>query len=232
MRKLTDAYHALGHPDLLEGLLGTYRSKDDEGEQLPPEGKRVQATAEEMIAATREILGEMYDATAARDYTNSTEAARADVTVDGQVLVAAAPMPYLLWLDRQLDELLAFTNRIPTLSPSTTWELDERRGVYVSAPVDSARQINLPTVITLSPATEKHAANAQLQLVPTVVGFWTRRKYSGAVPVERKQAILHRLNQLKVAVATARAEVNGTEAQAPEVGKNLMDFVFAGSPGE
>lgn len=233
MRKLTDSYHALAVPDLLGGILGTYEPKDAEnGEPLPPEGKRVQATVEEMIAKTREVLGEMYDATAARDYTNCSGTAFADVVVDGTVLIAKAPVPYLLWLDKQLDELTAFANRIPTLSADTTWTTDERRGTYVSAPVQTVRQVNLPTVITLSQATEKHAANAQLQMVPTTVGTWTRRKYSGAVPVERKEAILHRLNQLKEAVAVARAQANGTDAVEPEIGKGLMDFVFAGAPGE
>lgn len=227
MRKLTDAYHALKVPDLLDGILGTYQPRDEEnGEKLPPEGKRVQATVEEMIVATREGLVEMYDATATRDYSNASSAARADVVVDGQILVAGAPMPYLLWLEKQLDELKAFATRVPTLSASTTWTMDEDRGVYVSEAVKTARSVPLPTVITLSPATDKHPANAQLASVPTVVGEWTRRKYSGNVPVERRQLILRRINQLKIAVAVARAEINATEIEEIKVGAQVMDFIF------
>jgi hypothetical protein len=233
MRKLTDAYHGLSHPDLLVGIVGTYKPRADEGEPLPPEGKRVQATVEEMIAKTREHLVEMYNATAARDYTNASGSAHADVVVAGTVLIPKAPVPYLLWLDKQLDELLAFANRIPTLTADSTWDIDEaHRGTYVSNPVVTARQVPLPTVVTLSPATDKHPANAQVHAIPTTVGDWTRRKYSGGVPVERKETILHRLNQLKEAVAVARAEANGVEAIEPAIGTTVMDFIFAGGPGE
>lgn len=234
MRKLTDAYHGLAHPDLLTGIVGTYKPRADEGEPLPPEGKRVQATVEEMIAKTRDYLVPMIDATAARDYTNASGTANADVVVPGAgVLISKAPVPYLLWLDKHLDELLAFANRMPTLPADSVWDVDEvHRGTYVSNPVVTARQVPLPTVITLSPATEKHPANAQVQIVPTTVGDWTRRKYSGSIPVERKEAIIHRLNQLKEAVAVARAEANGVEAIEPAIGKGLMDYIFAGAPGE
>lgn len=227
MRKLTDAYHALKVPDLLDGILGTYQPRDEEnGEKLPPEGKRVQATVEEMIVATREGLVEMYDATATRDYSNASAAARADVIVDGETLIAKAPMPYLLWLEKQLDELKAFATRMPTLSASTEWRRSEGRGVYESLPVRTARSVPLPTVITLSPATDKHPANAQLASVPTVVGEWTRYKYSGNVPVERRELILRRINLLKVAVAVARAEINATEIEERQVGETVMDFIF------
>ncbi len=35
-QELTEAHHALQKPALLAGIARTYRPKDDEGEQLPP----------------------------------------------------------------------------------------------------------------------------------------------------------------------------------------------------
>lgn len=226
MRRLTEAYHALSKPDLLDGIHGTYEPRDDLGDRLPPEGKRVQATVEEMVTKTHEVLVEMYNATAARDFTNATEGARADVVVDGAALIEKAPVPYLLWLDKQLDELKAFANRMPTLSPSTTWTPTGERGVFVSEAVVVSRSVPKPTVIELSPATDKFPANARLEVVPTVVGDWTRRKYSGAVPVERKEKILNRIHAMKVAVAAAKAEANQAEAVTPDVGARVMDYLF------
>ena len=39
-QELTDAHHALQKPALLSGISRTYRPKDEEGEQLPPESTR------------------------------------------------------------------------------------------------------------------------------------------------------------------------------------------------
>ncbi len=53
-QELTDAHHALQKSSLLSGISRTYRPKDEEGEQLPPESTRVQVKAEETIRAIAE----------------------------------------------------------------------------------------------------------------------------------------------------------------------------------
>ena len=49
---LTDAHQSLQKPALLSGISRTYRPKDEEGEQLPPESTRVQEKAEDVIRKT------------------------------------------------------------------------------------------------------------------------------------------------------------------------------------
>lgn len=225
-RKLTDSYHALDKPAMLEGLTGEYTSAVDGGEELPGEELRVQATVEEMIAATRDVLGDMFDATAARDFTNCAGAAKADIAVGEQVLVPDAPVPYILWLDRQLDDLATFARRIPTHSPATTWELAEERGVYKSAPVRTARQVPQHKVITLAEATQHHQAQAQLVAESVTVGTWTRVKYSGGVPVARREEILRRIATLRVALHAAREQANRVEAVEPVVGARVLSYLF------
>ena len=51
-QELTDAHQALQKPALLAGIARTYRPKDEEGEQLPPESTKVQVKAEEIIRQT------------------------------------------------------------------------------------------------------------------------------------------------------------------------------------
>src|SRR5215216_6539414 len=80
-QELTEAHHALQKPALLSGISRTYRPKDEEGEQLPPESTKVQIKAEEIITQTVGILTRLFDVTATKDWTNCK--ARADVTVDG-----------------------------------------------------------------------------------------------------------------------------------------------------
>ncbi|MEG3850780.1 hypothetical protein QT971_26985 [Microcoleus sp. herbarium19] len=41
---------------MLSGISRTYRPKDSEGEQLPPESKKVEVKAEEIIRKKTEVL--------------------------------------------------------------------------------------------------------------------------------------------------------------------------------
>jgi len=56
LQELTEAHHTLQKPALLAGISRTYRPKDEEGEQFPPESTRVQIKAEEIIRKPSEII--------------------------------------------------------------------------------------------------------------------------------------------------------------------------------
>lgn len=223
---LTQAYHALEKPAMMEGIEGEYKPAVDDGEPLPKEELRVQVTVEEMIKTTREELAKLFDATAARDFTNASGRAKADVQVGDQVLIEGAPVPYLLWLERKLDDLTAFVRRIPTHSAATTWSLAEERGVWASEPVKTARQVQEPKVITLAAATQQHQAQTQLHMAPVIAGTWTRVKFSGAVPVSRREEMLRRLSTLRSAVHVARVEANRCEAEEPTFGPRVLSYLF------
>ncbi len=82
IQELAEAQKALQKPAVLSGISRTYRPKDEEGEQLPPESKKVEVQAEEIIRKTTDILTKLFDVTATKNGTNCS--ARADITVDGQ----------------------------------------------------------------------------------------------------------------------------------------------------
>ena len=220
------ANHALAKPALLEGILKTYSPRDEEGERLPQEGTRVQATAEEIIEKIRAARAELWDACAARDFTNSASSTCADVVVDGNVLIERAPMPYLLWLDKQIDELEAFARRLPTLSAATTWNGSGNRGVYTSDPVETIRTITEQKAVPVFQPTAQHPGQAHMIQEQKAVGTWKTIKYSGAVPVERKEAILKKVAKLRTAVHYAREQVKRVEAQQPAVGARVFDYLF------
>ena len=227
-RKITEAYHALQKPDMLAGMFGEYAPYADgpEAEQLPDEEQRVQATVEEMIKATRGGLAPLFDVTAARDWTNGSGRAVADIEIDGVVLVEKAPVPFLLWLIKQLDDLETFIAKAPTHNPSTLWEHVEDRGVYKSLPVKRARSVQKHTVVTVAPATERHQAQAQIVAENVNVGTWTRVQFTGAIPAERRDHILGQIAKLRNAVEAARAVANRVDADEPEVGADLLGYLF------
>src|SRR5258706_13917296 len=86
LQELTEAHHALQKPSLLSGISRSYRPKDEEGEQLPPESTKVQVRAEEIARSTAGALTKLFDVTSTKDWANCK--AKADVIVDGNVLLS------------------------------------------------------------------------------------------------------------------------------------------------
>src|SRR5271165_4759361 len=89
---LTDAHQQVQKTALLSGISRTYRPRDDEGEQLPPESTRVQVRAEDVIRSVTTALTELFDTTATKDWANTR--AKANIVVDGQTIVTDVPATY------------------------------------------------------------------------------------------------------------------------------------------
>lgn len=226
MRQLTDAHHALQKPAMLEGLTREYQPRFEDGEQLPAERQRVQVTVKEMIDATRDALVRMLDSTAARDYTNASGSAVADVKVDGEVLIAKAPVPYLLYMEKQLTDLETFARKLPTHDPATDWTLESPRGVWKATPVQTSRTVQVPRANVIVPATPEHPAQVQGYTENVISGIWTLIKKTGAVPIAEQAALIDRIQKLQRAVHVAREEANRAEAIEPQIGARVMEYLL------
>jgi hypothetical protein len=141
-QELTEAHQALQKPALLSGISRTYRPKDEEGEQLPPESTRVQEKAEDVIRTTVASLTKLFDVTATKDWTNCK--ARADVVVDGQTLLSQVPATYLLFLEKQLVDLHTFVRKLPVLDASEAWSFDPSADCWATEPVQTTRTKKIP----------------------------------------------------------------------------------------
>ncbi|CAN95621.1 MULTISPECIES: DUF7873 family protein [Sorangium] len=223
-QRLTEAHHALQKPALLSGISRTYRSKDEEGEQLPPEATRVQAKAEDIIRSTADILGELFDVTATKDYANCK--ARADVVVDGKVLLAGAPVTYLLFLEKQLVDMNTFIKKLPVLDASESWTFDPSADSWATEPVQTARTKKIPRNHVKAEATEKHPAQVEVYHEDVVVGYWKTVKFSGALPARRINELLDRVEKLQKAVKFAREEANNQTVEEQKVGAAVLGFLF------
>ena len=224
-QELTEAHHALQKPALLSGIARSYRPKDEEGEQLPPEATRVQAKAEEVIRKTSEILVALFDVTATKDYTNCK--ARADVVVDGKTLIAAAPVTYLLFLEKQLVDLHTFVKKLPVLDASESWVFDPSADCWATEPVQTSKTKKIPRNHVKSEATEKHPAQVEVYHEDVVVGQWKTVKFSGALPAKRVNELLERVEKLQHAVKFAREEANNQEADEQKIGRSVLSYLFA-----
>jgi hypothetical protein len=221
---LAAAQQGLHKPGLLAGISRTYQPKDEEGEQLPPESTRVQVKAEDVLRDTAATLTRLFDVTATKDWANCT--ARADVTVDGRVLLADVPVSYLLFLEKQLAELHTFVRRLPVLDASEAWTQDPSTDCWKTEPVRTIRTKKVPRNHVKAEATEKHPAQVEVYYEDVPVGYWTTVKFSGALPARRVNGILDRVEKLQQAVKFAREEANSVEAADQRVGDAVFGYLF------
>lgn len=223
-QELTDAHHALQKPTLLAGIARTYRPKDDEGEQFPPEATKVQIKAEDLIQQTASILTRLFDVTATKDWTNCV--ARADVVLDGHPLLSNVPVTYLLFLEKQLVDIHTFIKKLPTLDAAETWAFDVSADCWATEPVQTIKTKKIPRNHVKAEATDKHPAQVEVYYEDVVVGFWRTVKFSGALPAKRISELLERVEKLQAAVKFAREDANNTDAVDQKVGERVFQYLF------
>jgi len=228
-RELTDIYHALQKPEMMAGIARQYRPKDEEGDKLPPEHTRVQATVEGMLKQAAEVQTRRFNATATKDWGN--QKSRVDIRIGNHVLLKDVPAVYLLFLEEQLVHLATLIKTFPALDPSEEWKEDATSNVWATHPSETTRTKKVPKVITLAQPTDKHPAQVQLVQEDVIAGYWSTIKYSGALQQKRIDELLERVTKLQHAVKTAIHEANALEVEPVEVGEKIFGYLFANPKG-
>jgi hypothetical protein len=224
LQELTDSHHNLQKPALLAGISRTYRPKDEEGEQFPPESTRVQLKADDIIQQTSDSLTKLFDVVATKDWANCQ--AKADIVVDGNVLLAQVPATYLLFLEKQLVDLHTFIKKLPVLDASESWIFDPSADCWATEPVQTLKTKKVPRNHVKAEATEKHPAQVEVYYEDIVVGNWRTIKFSGALPAKRVNELLARVERLQEAVKFAREEANGLVVEEHKVGEKVFKYLF------
>ncbi|MBS1792910.1 MAG: hypothetical protein JSS81_03600 [Acidobacteria bacterium] len=222
---ITELHKNAQKADLYYGFSKNYEPKEEGGEQFPPEQKKVMMRADDVLAETKQLFTEFLDITATKDFANVE--AKADVTVAGQTLIKDAPVPYLLFLEKQLTDLRTFVEKMPTLDESDDWRRDEASGLFKTDPTRTHRTAKVQEPIVLYDATEKHPAQTQLITKDVIVGYWTQVKQSGAITRGDKRRLLERVEAVLAAVKSARETANSVEAPDKKVGADVLGYIFA-----
>lgn len=211
-------------PALFNGFVKSYTPREEDGETFPNDRKLVQFKVEDCLKDVADHLTDLFDVTATKDFGNTT--AKADLVVDGIVLLKDVPPTFLLFLEKQLKHVHTIIENVPTNSLDDDWSYDENKELWKTEMARTNRTTKEPEVITLAPATKEHPAQTQLIYVDKAVGWWEQTKFSGGVSTKRKRVLLERVNTLSRAVKRAREEANSTEAPNKEVGKTLFNFLL------
>lgn len=224
-RKFTDAYHRIQKVELLAGLTKTYTPSAEGGEALPGESVKVQTIATDVLADLSTVLVRLFDFTATKDTTN--QLAIADLVVDGTVIAKDLSVSTLLFLEKKLVDITTFVTKLPVLDPARDWSESDIPGVFKATDIHTSRAKKVPRNHVKAKATDKHPEQVELYYEDVIVGTWTTRLFSGAVPASRKAVLLARLHQLAVATKAARESANQVEVVDRKFGDALMGWLLA-----
>jgi hypothetical protein len=225
-KAITEIYKLVQKDALFAGRERTYRPIDEvTGQKQPPESQRVQQRADDLIRQAVVKWTDLWNLIYTQDLGN--QQAKADVVVDGKAVLTAVPVTFLLFLDKQVNDLETFISKLPTPDPAEEWSHDPNSGLLRSKATESIRTSKEPTVIVKYEATEKHPAQTELFTKDVPIGTWTQILYSGCIPTDRKNVILDRIKKLQDAIKTAKEQANLFEIEKQKIADTLMGFVFA-----
>jgi hypothetical protein len=225
---ISELHHATKKATSLNGHHKVFTPKDDDGETFPDDVKRVEVIATSALEQVSKHLTSLFDVTATKDWANCD--AKADVIVDDKVFLAQVPVPFLLFLEKELHDLLIFVTEIVELEPGENWTLDANSGLFKSDPVKTQRTKKMQKPIVMYPHSEHHPAQTQLITEDVVIGTWTTTKFSGAISSPERKRLLARISKLEEAVKFAREHANSLEVVERKVGQTVLDYIFSVAP--
>ena len=225
-KAITEAYREVDKEPLYKGVTRIYQAKDDDGELFPDERQIVQLTYQRALHHMREALTRLYDVTATKDWANME--ARADVVVEGKVLLEKVPVTYLLFMEKRLEDVRTYIKSIPTLDPGDSWTYNPEQGLHASERVKTTKTKKLLRNHVKAEATEHHPAQVETYTEDVVVGYWNTVKFSGAIPPSTQRLLLERVNALLTAVQFAREEANSVEVKDVKLAQTIFDHLLAG----
>ncbi len=210
---------------LLSGLSRVYTPVDDDDrESLPDESTRVQLTVQQILDEFVTDRSRLLDLTATKDFGNVK--AKGTVTLNGKTLLADVPVPFLLFLEKELEELSRLLKTVPTLDASEEWELDKNTGQYKTKPEEKIRTKKVPRNHVIAEATPQHPAQVQVYTEDVKAGTWRNIKFSGAVPATQVAEWQDKVKELLVAIKYAREEANLTQVDDLKVANKFFDYIF------
>jgi hypothetical protein len=223
---VTAVYHNLQKPALYGGFSKTYKPRDEEGDRYPDEGVVVQRHVADDLNLVATKLSQLIDVTLTKDVANTQ--ARGSIRLPGEdTPFLTAPVPFLLFLEKQLVDFRTMISKVPTLDPSEVWELDYDTALYRTQPVGSFKTKKVPQVLVKYPATDRHPAQTEVFTSDEIVGEWTTTKLSGAMSRARRDELLERVNVFIDAVKHAVEEANRHEVTQQTAGKFVFDRLLA-----
>lgn len=222
---LSDAHNRTRNKDLMTGHSRVYEPVNADGLQLPPDSKLVQLNSEAILKEVKAKSVELFDIIAQKDWAN--QKAKANLLLDGKVLLSDVPPVYLLFLKTQLTNLVTFLEKFEELPPDKNWKLNPATGYYQSEVVKNHKTEKIEDKLVMIEPTKEHPGQARPITKDAIVGYWSVTSYCGALSKPRKVQLLERVHTLLKAVKETLAVANLEDAPEKAVGNTIFDYLFA-----
>lgn len=221
----TEVYHLAQKPALFQGLSRTFSPREEDGFVYPAEHQKLTLNAEELLEQFSQACTEFYDLSATQDWANTQ--AKASVSVDGQVILSDVPVSHLLFLEKQLQDVKTFIQSIPVLSIDKDWRHDPGRSCYVTDAKETVKTKKITDFVTVFEPTEHHPGQAKEVSKDVIEGVWSLIEFSGALPKDRVNQLLKRVDKLSKAVVQAREEANSQNVEQKQVASRIFGYLFS-----
>lgn len=216
------ANHFQGYHKWLE----MFDEKRKQEEQGAVEHKELVDTVDGKLRHVWKYFSKYIDVVAQKERTN--QEARADIVVNGEVIVKDVPATMLLGLEARLKVLRQVYDAIPTLQPGVDWvkDQDKGKGVYKAFSYVTANKTEKePRHKVLVEPTEHHPAQIDKWVENVPVGVYKTENWTSMVSPATKSMWLENLDTLIRAVKKARQRANNTTVEKLPMGKALMNFI-------
>lgn len=224
-KELSKEHVLLQRADDVTGMIKTYEPKGEGGEQYPPQSKFVSIRVWDALFEVKERQRELFDVTFTKDVGNTQT--KADILgPDGSVMIKDVPVPTLLFLEKQLNDLHTFFEKLPVLDPAQRWEYDLVERVHVTKPIETIKTQKVKKAIVLVPPTKEHPAQSQLIDEDITVGTWKTIAQSGAIMQQEKTAILRRTDFLMKSVKEARERANLVDVEEQKMSDSIFTYLL------
>ena len=220
----TAAYQQSQKTALFQGLSRTYQPREEAGYVYPAESQKLTLSASDLIEKFVADSSEFFDLAATQDWANAE--AKVDLRVDGALLLDGVPVTYLLFLEKQLQDVKTFIQSLPILPIDKDWHFDENRGFYATDGKETVKTKKITEFVTAYDATPEHPAQIKEVSKDVVEGTWNLVEFSSALPQTRVDELLRRVGKLQKAVVQAREEANGIEITMEPVAATIFGHLF------
>lgn len=227
---LKESLHTMNKETLFKGgtrKLEMFRDEDKNSETV--EHQELTTTVDENLDYLVNPLSDWLNVVLTKDIGN--QIAKADLVVEGKVLLSDVPATFLLGLESKLNKFREVYEAIPTLAPGTKWieDTQDRPGVFIAA--NDAVQMKTrkdPEFRVVYEATDKHPADVrQVERVLDIGRFVATLRSGMMTPLEKANR-LKRLDQLLAAVKVARMQANSVEVVTTQECRNILTFINKG----
>lgn len=226
--QLTEIQLLVRKGSYFNGSVRTYQPFNVQGEteiSYPEERQNVEQRVDDLLARAVARWTDIFDITFTKDKANMD--ACADVVVDGVVMVKDAPVSWLLWADKRVQEVRTFVDSLPTLNPAEIWDKDDVSSLWKSVPVETIKTEIMPVPILMYAHTDKHPAQVERLQKHMPIGQYKKQNFSSAMHAETKRNMLEKIDKVIVALKVARANANSLEVEKLKIAKPIFDYILA-----